>query len=122
MRLWGVNEPLTSTRRRLLHVLGGISLVGLAGCASDSSEYEDLQGPVPDEYRTATAQGGAERSQDNLQSKAGVNYHEAQGTTVCENCIHYIPDMNDDDLGACSLVEGYIEPNAWCTIYARHTE
>jgi hypothetical protein len=103
-------------------VLGGISLVGLAGCASDGAEYEDLQGPIPDEYRTATAQGGNERSQNNLQSKAGVNYHEAQGTTVCENCIHYIPDMNDDDLGACSLVEGYIEPNAWCTIYARHIE
>jgi hypothetical protein len=103
-------------------VLGGISLVGLAGCASDGSGYEDLQGPIPDEYRTATAQGGTERSQNNLQSKAGVNYHEAQGTTVCENCIHYIPDMNDDDLGACSLVEGYIEPNAWCTIYARHIE
>lgn len=122
MGRWGVTEPLTSTRRRLLHVLGGISLVGLAGCVSGNSEYEGLQGPIPDEYRTVTAQGGTERSPGNLQSKAGANYHKAQGTTSCENCIHYIRDMNDDGLGACSLVEGYIEPNAWCTIYARHTE
>ncbi|WP_080505811.1 hypothetical protein [Halomicrobium katesii] len=116
-----MDELSTPTRRRLLHVLGGTLLVGLAGCAGDDPQYEDLQGPVPDEYQTATSQGETERSAGNLQSKAGVNYHDAQGAATCENCIPYICDKNDDGLGACSLVEGYIEPNAWCTIYARHT-
>ncbi|MFD2375742.1 high-potential iron-sulfur protein [Haloarchaeobius iranensis] len=99
-----------------------MSLVGLAGCASEDSKYENLQGPVPDTYLTASSQGGTGRSPDNLRSKSSVSYHDAQGAATCENCIHYIPDKNDDGLGACSLVEGYIEPKAWCTIYAKHTE
>lgn len=103
-------------------MLGGASLVGLAGCASDSSQYEDLQGPVPEAYRSATSLGGTERNANQLQPKSAVSYQSQRNSQACENCVHYIPDMNDDGLGACSLVEGYIEPDAWCTIYAKHTE
>jgi hypothetical protein len=110
------------TRRRVLTLCGVSGTLTLAGCLGDSSADDELAGPIPEPYRTATAQGGTERSTDGLQSKSSVNYQDAQGTNICENCIHYIPDKNDDELGACSLVEGYIEPNAWCSIYSRYVE
>ncbi|GKZ16407.1 high-potential iron-sulfur protein [Haladaptatus sp. T7] len=107
------------SRRRLLRGLGASPAVALAGCLGGPSGDEPTD-PVPKPYRTATAQGGTARNPDALRSKGGVNYHAAQGTATCANCIHYVPDKNGDDLGACAVVEGDIEPDAWCTLYARY--
>jgi hypothetical protein len=103
-------------RRRLLLALAGAS-AGLAGCLGGGGD-DDLAGPVPEQYRTATALNGDRRDPDAVRSKAGVNYHAAQGSAQCSNCAFYIPDENGDGLGACTLVEGYIEPGAWCSVYA----
>lgn len=63
------------------------------------------------------------RDPDNLMSKEDVNYRsEGSSQSNCANCRYYIPDKNGDDLGACSLVEGDIEPKAWCSRYAPHQQ
>lgn len=95
-------------------------LVGVAGCIGASGP-EELRGPVPAAYRTATSQGGMKRDPDELTSKGGANYTSAgvkQREQTCADCRYYIPDKEGDGLGACSAVKGYIEPKAWCTLYA----
>ncbi|WP_080503486.1 high-potential iron-sulfur protein [Halococcus thailandensis] len=78
-----------------------------------------LSGPVPDVYRTATSQGGTKRSSDALQPKNAVQYQtQPKDSQQCSGCIFYIPDKNGDGVGACSVVEGYIQPTAWCASYS----
>jgi hypothetical protein len=78
-----------------------------------------LSGPIPAVYRTATSQGGTERNPDSLQSKDAVQYqsHPKNGQQ-CSGCMFYIPDKNGDGLGACSVVEGFIQPQGWCVSYS----
>ena len=118
-----MNERQRTSRRSLLRSVGSLSLVGIAGCVGASGP-EKLQGPVPAAYRTATSQGGSKRDTDTLNSKGNANYASdvSQREQTCANCRYYIPDENDDGLGACSIVEGYIEPDAWCTLYAPYRE
>lgn len=77
-----------------------------------------LSGPVPAVYRTATSLGGSERNPDSLAPKSAVQYqsHPKNGQQ-CSGCVFYIPDKNGDGLGACSIVEGYIQPEGWCISY-----
>lgn len=91
------------------------------------SEEEFVSGPVPEEYRSATAQGGGSRNPDDLLTKADVQFQEAQAAVEeglitagpnCGNCTHFIPDQNGDGFGACARVEGYIDAQDWCTIWA----
>lgn len=78
-----------------------------------------LSGPVPEVYRTATSQGGTKRSSDALQPKNAVQYQtQPKNSQQCSGCMFYIPDKNGDGLGACSVVEGYIQPAAWCASYS----
>lgn len=79
----------------------------------------DLSGPVPSAYRTATSQGGTKRNPDSLQSKRAVKYqsHPKDGQR-CSDCMFYISDKNDDGLGACSVVEGLIQPRGWCISFS----
>jgi hypothetical protein len=79
----------------------------------------DLSGPVPSVYRTATSQGGTDRNPDSLQSKDAVEYQSRpKDNEQCSGCLFYIADKNGDGLGTCSVVEGYIEPKAWCVSYS----
>lgn len=78
-----------------------------------------LSGPVPDVYRTATSLGGTERNPDSLQPKNAVQYQsQPKNGQQCSGCMFYIPDKNGDGLGACSIVQGYIEPKGWCVSYS----
>jgi len=104
--------------RRALAASAATALPALAGCSRGRDYPDRLQGPVAEPYETATAIGGDERRPDRLRSKAGVDYHEAVGEARCANCRFYVPDRNDDGLGACTLVEGYVEPDGYCTVYA----
>lgn len=113
-----MSERYDLSRRAVLHLLGAGALTGLAGCASNS-QNDKLSGPVPNAYRTATSLGGMKRDPDSLRSKDGANYQSnGPEQSKCANCRYYIPDKNGDGLGACSMVEGYIEPKAWCSLYA----
>lgn len=112
-------------RREVLRAAGIASLVGLAGCTTggggQSGETNDLSGPVPEEYRTATSIGGLERDPEQLYSKSGVSYQsEPKNGHQCANCVYYIPDKNGDGLGACTKVKGDIEPDGWCRLYRRY--
>jgi hypothetical protein len=40
----------------------------------------------------------------------------------CSGCLFYIADKNGDGLGTCSVVEGYIEPKAWCVSYSPYQD
>lgn len=80
-----------------------------------------LSGPIPDVYRTATSQDGSKRSSDALQSKSAVQYQtQPKNGQQCSGCMFYIPDKNGDGLGACSVVEGYIQSTAWCASYSSY--
>ena len=123
------------TRRYVLRLTGATTVAGLAGCSGDGQQGDGQQGdggqqgtqqqsgqglgPVPDEYETATDQGGMERDPANLQTKQAVNYQSTPNNgNQCSDCRFYIPDKNGDGLGACTLVEGEIEPEGWCVSFA----
>ena len=83
----------------------------------------DLSGPVPSAYRTATSQGGTDRNPDSLQPKDAVEYQsQPKDSERCSGCRFYLSDENGDGLGACSVVEGYIEPKAWCVSYSPYQD
>jgi hypothetical protein len=128
-----------NTRRRFIQVVGAGTVAGLAGCGGGGGEGDGEEtepeatatdtatetsselGPVPDEYVTATAQDGeSQRDPDSLIAKGDVNYQSSpQNGQQCSNCRYYITDKNGDGLGACTLVEGSIEPEGWCSSYVQ---
>jgi len=76
---------------------------------------------VPDEYATAAAQDGTERNPDSVATQEAVMYQsEPKDGQQCSGCAFYIPDKNGDGLGACAVVEGTIEPQAWCSSYVEY--
>ncbi|CQR49015.1 high-potential iron-sulfur protein [Haloferax massiliensis] len=90
------------------------------------SEEEFEHGPVPEPYRTALSQANERRDPDDLFTKEAVKFQEADdaveaGLTEagrnCGNCAEYIPDKNGDGFGACAKVEGYIDPEDWCSLW-----
>lgn len=90
------------------------------------SEEQFERGPVPEEYRTATALGGEQRNPDELVTKSAANFLEYddalendahQPGHCCANCDEFIPDRNGDRFGACAKVEGYIDGADWCALY-----
>ncbi|MCO8267196.1 high-potential iron-sulfur protein [Haloferax sp. AB510] len=90
------------------------------------SEEEFEHGPVPEAYRTALSQANERRDPDDLFTKEAVKFQEADdaveaGLTEagrdCGNCAEYIPDKNGDGFGACAKVEGYVDPEDWCSLW-----
>lgn len=118
-----MSEDRRISRRSILRQVGSLSLIGIVGCVGAPGPKR-LQGPVPSAYRTAISQGGTNRNPDALASKGGANYSSPvdERAQTCANCRYYISDRDGDGLGACSVVEGYIEPGAWCTLYAPYRE
>jgi hypothetical protein len=78
-----------SARRRVLRVA-----VLLAGAAA-----------IPAALRNAGAQGKMPKAQAKYQD-------QAKSGQRCSGCIHFIP------AGQCKVVEGTINPNGWCALYA----
>jgi|AntRauTorcE11898_2_1112593.scaffolds.fasta_scaffold08706_2 nitrous oxide reductase accessory protein NosL len=120
-------------RRTLLALLGTSSAVALAGCGGDGGNGGDdgngdspdatLTDEVPDEYETATALNGQQRDPGSLSSKDAVSYQDQpEGGQQCSGCAFYIPDKNGDDIGACAIVEGNIEPDGYCVSYVEHED
>ena len=58
------------------------------------------------------------RAQAQLEKDA-VNYQEEpQGEQRCSNCVFWLPGEDPEGVGACSMVQGEILPEAWCAIWA----
>lgn len=120
----------TMRRRTVLALLGTGSALAVAGCGGDGGDGADGddtptdQGDeVPSEYRTATSLNGNERDPDQLSTKEAVNYQEEpEDGDKCADCRYYIEDKNGDGLGACSLVDGKINPEGWCVSYVAYEE
>jgi hypothetical protein len=132
------------SRRWFLGLAGTAAVAGIAGCSGDDggsdgsgtggAETDRAEaepdggggsggslGPVPEEYVTATAQDGTERSPDSVASKEAVRYQsEPKDGAQCTGCRFYVPDRNGDGLGACAVVAGEIEPGAWCSSYVEY--
>jgi hypothetical protein len=109
-------------RRRLLALLSAGVATGLAGCGGGTEAASPTQSPtaepVPGEYETATSISGVERDPDALSAKDAVNYQsEPNEGEQCSGCQYYIEDRNGDGVGACAIVEGTIDPEAWCSSY-----
>ncbi|MEF8851616.1 MAG: high-potential iron-sulfur protein [Haloarculaceae archaeon] len=95
------------------------------------SEGDLATAEVPEEYRTASSQGGEARTPDDLFTHEEVGLTEsvealADGTSQpgqsCGNCAEYIPDKNGDGWGACAKVEGYIAVEDWCSVWESVSE
>jgi hypothetical protein len=41
----------------------------------------------------------------------------AESGDDCGNCAEYLPDRNGDGFGACTKVEGYVDPADWCVLW-----
>ncbi|MEF8842120.1 MAG: high-potential iron-sulfur protein [Haloarculaceae archaeon] len=130
-----MSDEADETRRRFLLLTAAGATTGLAGCGGGGGEPTpaptdsptptpagDSNGtpePVPDEYVTATAKDGSQRDPDGLSAQPSVQYQsEPNDGNQCSGCRFYIPDRNGDGLGACSIVEGKIDPEGWCVSYA----
>ncbi|WP_227134760.1 nitrous oxide reductase accessory protein NosL [Halorubellus salinus] len=118
-------------RRTMLALFGSGSAAALAGClgGDDGAETttpagtETTSDEVPDAYRTATALNGNERDPGSLVAKSDLSYQpEPKNGQQCSGCAYYVPDKNDDGVGACTIVEGTIEPTGYCTSYVAHED
>ena len=113
-------------RRTMLALLGSGSAAALAGCATDSGADPTPTGTtsdVPEPYRTATGLAGSQRDPDALSTQSAVSYQsEPQSGQQCSGCRYYIPDKNGDGLGACTVVEGTVDPSGYCTSYVAHED
>lgn len=128
------------SRRRLLELTGGASLVGLSGCtvfgdySADTSfgdlkqkpedqhkgkwEGYDLDQPVPEEMETCVSQEGIERDPNDLTSKEDAAYvHHAESYQLCANCAFFCPSETKETVGACTEVEGLIQSQHWCALW-----
>lgn len=82
-----------SVRRRFLQLLGSASVLSVAGCLSSVTG------------KTA---------------KNEVNYQDQpKGNQQCSNCQFYTPPEDGTNAGTCSRVKGDIEPDDWCSVYAK---
>lgn len=116
-------------RRTLLGTGTALAVSGLAGCSfiggSTGSQQGDCPTPpgdltdsVPAVYEGATSQGDVERDPTELLARADANYQSSpNGEQRCERCSYYIEDKNEDCLGACVRVAGYVDPDGWCEYY-----
>ena len=113
----------TLDRRTMLALLGSGSAAALAGCSGggDQTPTGTASGGVPEQYRTATGLDGQQRDPSALSTQGAVNYQsQPQDGQQCSGCAYYIPDKNGDGVGACTIVEGTIEPSGYCTSYVAH--
>lgn len=121
-------------RRTFLVGLAGVSGFAATGCVGGNggdTEDEDVEqprrteglGPAPEEYENSTAVGGMEREDtEALLSYDAAGYQSSpNGDMRCDGCRYWIPDKNDDGLGACAIVANEIEPDGWCGRYAPQT-
>lgn len=113
-------DPDDETRRQFLRLTGVATVASVAGCSGGGGGDT---GGVPEEYATATSQGGQERDPENLQTKESLNYQSSpKNDQRCSGCQFYIPDKNGDGLGACTLVEETIDPEGWCVSYSAYQQ
>ena len=118
-------------RRKFLVGISGFVVTGCLGGNGDGNgddgnetdgepQITEGLGPVPEEYEGATSVGGLERrSSDQLLSYEDSNYQSSPSDDQrCDGCTYWIPDKNDDGLGACAIVANEIEPDGWCSRYA----
>jgi len=124
----------SNSRRQFLRVAGATAITtSLAGCGGvdntgSTPESTDESGdgggesaPVPGSERTAEAVGGIERDPDALQPPEALNYQSMPNNGQrCDGCRYYVPDQNDDGMGACTLIAGQVDPDGWCISYAMY--
>ncbi|WP_323676281.1 high-potential iron-sulfur protein [Halorubellus sp. PRR65] len=113
--------------RRTVLALVGSGSAAVAGCLGGDDGTETLPATeastdqVPDAYRTATSLNGNQRDPDSLAAKSDLSYQpEPKDGQQCSGCAYYVPDKNGDGVGACTIVEGMIEPTGYCTSYVAH--
>ena len=52
-------------------------------------------------------------------SKSEVSYQTGpRGDQRCDNCAFWLAGNDPKSIGACSMVQGEIEPSGWCAIWA----
>jgi hypothetical protein len=84
----------------------------LFGC--DSKKGEKSAGSAPDSSPAPTPDAAAPATTAKV-SQASVQYQtQPKGEQKCGVCLHFIAESN-----TCKLVEGPINPEGWCTLWAQ---
>lgn len=127
-------STVTPDRRRLLRLMGGASIMALAGCTESGEEghgeieardpgwcVEENNVEVPEAFRTAESIDGIQRNPDDMNTRSEAAYQcHPQGYQLCANCRFFIPAKPaevGDGIGACAIVEGRIRSQDWCALY-----
>ncbi|MEM7692964.1 MAG: high-potential iron-sulfur protein [Pseudomonadota bacterium] len=70
--------------------------------------------------RAAACALGAGPARAQTLPKRAVAYQTVpRGSERCDNCTFWLPRGDPADPGGCSVVQGEVLPEAWCTIWAR---
>jgi hypothetical protein len=80
-----------------------------AGSAPPSADSAMQAPDAPEASAESVAPVAAKVPQASVQYQA-----EPKGDQQCSGCIHFIAESN-----TCTLVEGQISPNGWCTLWAK---
>jgi len=85
----------------------------LFGCDSKKGETSTGAAPAgaPDTSADTAAPAAAKVSQASVQYQT-----QPKGEQKCSGCLHFIAESN-----ACTLVEGQISPDGWCTLWSQKT-
>ena len=69
----------------------------------------------------AAAMGGAMvATAEAKASKAAVKYQDRpKGSAKCSGCKFFTAGKTKSAMGTCSIVDGAISPNGWCTAYTK---
>lgn len=122
MKTKSLMEPGSYQRRTVLKgalaACCALALPTLTGCG----KREEPAPPAPTSGMAPTptpqvseSTSSVPAAQSTKLSKTQVQYQQQpKGEQQCSKCMHYIADSS-----TCKLVEGPINPNGWCTLWAQ---
>lgn len=83
--------------------------------ANTATPPTEVPPPTTSSPPTNTDSSAPSENSGGKMSKAMAQYQsQPKGEQQCSNCMHFLAESN-----ACTLVEGQIEPQAWCILWAK---
>jgi uncharacterized protein YjbJ (UPF0337 family) len=108
--------PRRAVLRGALAVGCGLLLpIAFSGCDSKKGAGSTSSAPESPQNPPATSTNPAAPTAAVKVSQASVRYQaQPKGEQKCDGCINFIAESN-----TCKLVEGQINPDGWCVLWAK---